>query len=79
MTHPILLKFMGVKKMYSWIMFHLIPYGCKIVFNLEIIFLLKWHNLEKLKLLINILKRPIKWKVVKIFAKSTLKKLLRGK
>ena len=32
----------------------------------------KWYNLENLsKLLINILERPIKWKVVKIFAKST--------
>ena len=44
-------------------MFHLIPDGCKIIVNLEFekknvflnIFLMKWHNLEKLsKLLINI-------------------------
>ena len=42
--------------------------------KIKIILKIKWHNLEKLsKLLINILERPIKWKVVKIFAKRALK------
>ena len=60
-------------------MFHLIPDGCRIVFNLEnknVFFIDFLHNLEKLsKLLINILERAIKWEVVKNFAKSTLKLL----
>ena len=83
MTHPKLLKFMRAHKMYPrrktvescFILFQMVV---KLFLILKIkmflkIYLIKWHNLEKLsKLLIN-----NSWKtnkmVVKIFAKSTLK------
>ena len=46
----------------------------KIQYKIYIVYI-KWHNLEKLQNFsaFHILERPIKWKVVNIFAKSTLK------